>query len=198
MHCHLSNVSKSTVLRFYQRSILFRIEFKTEDRTDLFLDFASQYARVHGLDPIPLINLRLKSVEMFGRVDIEIDTVMRIDDLITIFRALNSIVLHNPLEYLSVVLPAGITAVTVPLIPNSVRDLQFTLRDNDILEPSIIQVCIRSLPKLHYIVIRVTLSEDHYQPGSRFTVAECYFGSLPDVGTLKEVRFENLRTRDPV
>lgn len=192
-----SNVMWDTVLRFYQRSVLFRIEFKRERRTDLFLDFASQYARVHGLDPIPLIHWRLKSVEMFDRVDLRIDTGVRIEDLITFFRALNSIALREPLEDLSVVLPPGITSAIAPLIPTSVRDLQFTLRDNEILEPSFLLACIRSLPKLHYIVIHVKLSEDNYQPSSRFTVAECYFSSLPDVGILEEVGFEIFGRRAP-
>lgn len=185
------------VLGWYRRSILFSIRFENDDSTDLFMDFAPQYARIHGLDPIPFIHWRLKSVEMFGRVDIVINTVRMIEDLITIFRALNSTALREPLRYLSVALSTGIGSAIAPLIPRSIRDLKFILRDNGILEPSTIPACIRSLPKLHYLDVDVTLSEHDYQPCSRFTVAECYFPSLPIVGILEEMRFQLIRNRDP-
>ena len=155
-----SNVMWDSLLIWYRQSLFFWItlRFLNNNSTDLFLDFAPQYAKIHQLNPILLIQWRLKSVETFSGVHISIKTAMTPEDIMIVFHTVTSITLRG-FDYVSVVLPLGITSAIASLLPKSITDLHFTLHDTGILQLSILPVCICSLPKLKCLEICVTLSK---------------------------------------
>jgi hypothetical protein len=192
-----SSVMWNTVLTLYRRSIFFDISYYNPDSP--FLDYAPSYASAHRLDPVPLVQWLVRSLQFFrAKKGIDYFFVglgdISLSDLSIFLRSMKPMNFRGSKMQLALNLPYGTTTAIAALLPDNISQLSISLRFDGFLDPSVVPECIRSLPNLKHLQIWINVSKDDFQPRSGCTAATCFLGGMSIMG----VQFGVTRGSDPV
>ena len=178
------DVKWETVMTLYHRSIYFDIHKGWDDHHP-FLDYAPSYASRHGLDPAPLIQWQVKSLQLFtaksgcGYIFVNL-TEIPFNELSMILRSMKSVDFCGSGMQLSLDLPLETTASIADILPDNIFELTIKPPPGGFLDPSVIPACIRSLPNLEYLAIHLNASGPDLKPVNGCTAATYSFQSPPN------------------
>jgi hypothetical protein len=196
-----SNVMWDNVLTLQQRSIFFDIHYY--DPGSPFLDYAPSYASSNQLDPVPLIQWHVKSLQFFHAAA-GLDSffvsigVVSLTDLRTILLAIKPIAFNGFEMQLSLRFPKDAPPSIAYLLPENITELSISPPSYSILDPSVIPGCIHSLPNLEYLNIYLNMSGDEFQPCNKCTTARYSFRSLTAGNRITNVHLMISRSSGPV
>lgn len=171
-----SNVMWETVLTFYQHSTFVDISY--DDDAKPFLNYAPSYADSHHLDPVPLIQWLVKSIQFVYEIQdsdslfMTLGPVPRVTDLTKILQAIQPLDLGSVFPFfLHLELPHVITPSIANLLHHNIDTLNIVPASHATMDPFIVTAWIRLLPKLTNLNFDLKMSKDFSTPYNRCTAA---------------------------